>query len=203
MPTRQRLFSILFLIFAISVFGENLKFRIISSGETHFTDYKKYHFDEPVMGAHLSAELFNIIDNYGLGGSAFYNLKSLDKRFDSYKYYDVYLHNYFTFTDKKSYFVYGFFGGFRNTMMDYINCDDGNAESLNMIRVILGFHYSTENWGMKTYWTQAKNRKPVLGYEIKFRSSIGLVVHIGRTNRGPISKADSELYLRLGYEFFR
>lgn len=199
----KKLLSVLFLLFIISLFGDNLKFRIIGSTETYATSYKRFHYDEPLVGAHLSAEIFNLVNNYGLGGSAFYNLKSFDDRFDSYKYYDIYLHNYYTYTNNKNYFIYGFFGGFRNTMMDYVHIDDGNAESLNMIRVILGFHYSTENWGMKTYWTQAENRKPVLGYEVKYRSSIGLVVHIGRTNRGPISKADSEFYLQLGYEFFR
>ena len=33
-------------------------------------------------------EIFNLAANYGLGGTAFYSVKSLDERFDSYEYCD-------------------------------------------------------------------------------------------------------------------
>lgn len=191
------------LLMTVALFSKDMKFRLIGCGQAYYTDYENYHFEEPVQGLHLDLELFNLVYNYGVGGSAFFSLKSWDDRFNSYQFYDVYLHNYYAFTSEKRYFIYGFIGGFRNTKMEYIHYESELEKNLEMYRPLLGFHFSTEKWGMKTYWTQAENRKPVLGYELKFRSNIGLVAFIGRTNRGPITKADSEFYLRLGYEFFR
>lgn len=190
------------LLLALLLEANKVKFRFIGSGESYFTAYKEYHYDEPMLGAHINAELLNIFDQYGLGGSVFYDLKSYDDRFDTYKFYEIYLHNYYAFTDKKHYFIYGFFAGFRKTQISYIHHNTNEFNDLDMSRPLFGFHYSTENWGMKMFWTQAENRKPVLGYELKLRSSVGLVTHIGRTNRGPIDNAGSEFYLRIGYELF-
>jgi hypothetical protein len=56
---------------------------------------------------------------------------------------------------------------------------------------------------MDISWTQAENRKPILGYELKFRNSRGYIMRIGRVNRGVIIGIDSEMYLLIGYEFFK
>ncbi|MCK4696582.1 MAG: hypothetical protein KAT74_12505 [Candidatus Cloacimonetes bacterium] len=104
---------------------------------------------------------------------------------------------------EKSYFMYGFFGGIRHTDLKYENYKTSENLELTMNRPLLGFHFSTEVWGFTISWTQAENRKPTLIYEIKFRNSRGIVLQIGRSNRGPINRVKSDFYFNVGYEVFR
>ena len=72
-----------------------------------------------------------------------------------------------------------------------------------MHRPLLGFHFASEIWGMDISWSQAENRKPIIGYELKLRYYKGILMRIGRINRGVITGIDSEMYIFLGYEFFK
>ena len=197
------IFVILLLISTNSLFPESLSFRFICSGAAYFPEYPDYDYESPVTGCKFDAEIFNIIGTFGIGGSAFLQIRSYDKYFQSMKIYDAYIHNFFNFYGKDSYFIYGFFGGVQRTDLKYANYKNPNQKfELLMTNPLLGFHFSTHQWGFTLTWTQTENEKPRLGYEAKFRDSSGVIFQIGRSNKGPIDGVKSDFHIYAGYEFF-
>jgi hypothetical protein len=98
--------------------------------------------------------------------------------------------------------LWGFYGGVRNTKLEYIHYQTKLDTNLKMNRPLLGFKFTSESWGFDISWTQAENRKPILGYEVKLRGSTGMIFQIGRANRGPMIGADSDFHIYIGYEYF-
>ena len=164
----------------------------------YYPEFPKYKYLEPVLGVQAQLDIYNLIGVVGIGGSTFQKAYTLDDRFSLLRSYNIYLHSFANYSTKDSYFTYGFYGGVKRTEINY-----NNENSLTIHLPLLGFRFASEIWGMDISWTQAENRKPILGYELKLRNSIGLIMRIGRINRGVISEIDSEMYLLLGYEFFK
>lgn len=173
------------------------------NGAAYYPEYPEYKYDEPVLGLQAQLDLFNIIDVMGIGGSTFQKVYTFDDRFSLMRSYNLYLHNFANYSTKDSYFTYGFYGGVKRSEIDYEQPETANERSITIYRPLLGFRFASEIWGMDISWTQAENRKPILGYELKFRNSRGMLMRIGRINRGLITGIDSEFYVLLGYEFFK
>jgi len=191
-----------FLLIFLPLQADSVFMKAILSGAAYYPEYPDYDYDRPVLGGNIKADILNIFTEVGIGGNVFYNIKSYDEHFQNIRRYDAYLHNFINYRKDKSYFLYGFFVGIRHTDLEYTNRKTKIDQELSMTRPLTGFHFSTEKWGMSLSWTQAENRKPILGYELKFRSSNGLVLQIGRSSRGSLSDVGSELHSYTGYEFF-
>ena len=201
MKNLKYIVPLLLLIFS-PLHADSVFLKAILSGAAYYPEYPDYDYDCPVLGGSIKADIFNIFTDLGVGGNVFYNIKSYDEHFQNLRRYDAYLHSFVNYRKDESYFLYGFFVGIRYTDLEYKNRKTKIDGELSMTRPLIGFHHSTEKWGMSLSWTQAENRKPILSYEVKFLSSNGLVLQIGRSNRGPLSDIDSELYIYAGYEFF-
>ncbi|MFC1898262.1 hypothetical protein ACFLYJ_01695 [Candidatus Cloacimonadota bacterium] len=190
------------IIISGSCFAKNMGFKIASTGIGYYPEYTSYNYDSPVTGIRLNAEMYNLLEQAGVGGTFMFHLESYDHRIDFARFYDIYIHNFSNYLDGDKYLLWGFYGGIRFTKLDYIHYETKLDMSLNMNRPLLGFKFSSETWGFDISWTQAENRKPILGYEVKFRSSTGVIFQIGRSNRGPMNGAESDLHIYAGYEFF-
>ena len=193
---------ILLLIAFNSLFPESMSFRFTCSGAAYYPEYPDYNYDSPVTGCKFDAEIFNIIGKFGIGGSAFLHIRSYDKYFQSMKTYDAYIHNFDNYKGKDSYFIYGFYGGVQRTDLKYEDYETSQKFELLMTKPLLGFLFSTHQWGFTLTWTQTENEKPRLGYEAKFRDSSGVIFQIGRSNKGPIDGVKSDFHIYAGYEFF-
>jgi len=199
----QKIVFIILLLIAInSLFPESLSFRFICSGAAYYPEYPDYDYESPVTGCKFNAEIYNIFFKFGIGGSAFLQIRSYDKYFQSMKIYDAYLHHFDSYQGKNSYFIYGFFGGLQRTDLKYENYKTSQKFELLMTKPLLGFHFSTHQWGLTLTWTQTEREKPRLGYEVKFRDSSGVIIQIGRSTKGPIEGAKSDFHIYTGYEFF-
>ena len=194
--------SFIFLMFFSSLLSESLSFRFICSGAAYYPEYPDYDFDRPVTGCKFNADIFNIIGKYGIGGSAFLQIRSYDKYFQSMKTYNAYIHNFYNYYGKETYFIYGFFGGLLRTELKYENYKTFTTIELLLTKPLFGFHFSTHQWGLTLSWTQTEKDKPRLGYEVKFRDSSGVIIQIGRNNKGPIKGAKSDFHIYTGYEFY-
>lgn len=197
------IFVTIFLILFSSLFSDVLNSRFIATCAAYYPQYPDYDYDRPILGLNFNAEVYNLMENFGIGGSTFLQIKSYDQYFQSRKTYDIYVHNFFNYRHEKSYFMYGFFGGIRRTDLEYENYKTSENLELTMNRPLLGFHFSSHAWGFTISWTQAENRKPTLIYEIKFRNPSGIIFQIGRSNRGPVSGVKSDFHFYMGYEVFR
>ncbi len=203
MKISQKIVFIILLLIAInSLFSESLSFRFICSGAAYYPEYPDYNYDSPVTGCKFDAEIFNIIGTLGIGGSAFLQIRSYDKYFQSLKTYDAYIHNFNSYHGKDSYFIYGFYGGVQRTDLKYEDYKSSQKFELLMTKPLLGFLFSTHKWGFTLTWTQTEREKPRLGYEVKFRDSSGVIFQIGRSNKGPIEGVKSDFHIYAGYEFF-
>lgn len=169
----------------------------------YYPEFPKYNFEKPVLGVQAQLDIFNVIDIMGIGASTFQKAYTLDDRFDLFRSYNIYLHSFANYSTKDSYFTYGFYGGVKRSEMKFEDNKTSIKEDITIHMPLLGFRFASEIWGMDISWTQAKNRKPILGYELKLRNSRGMIMRIGRINGGVISEIDSEMYLLLGYEFFK
>lgn len=192
---------IMVLIFSCLA-AENMIFRMTTTGTGYYPEYTEYKYDSPVTGVRLSVELYNLLEKIGFGASGMFQLENYDHRIDLTRFYDVYIHNFYNSKNKNKYFIYGFYGGIRYSKLEYEHYRTHNNTNLTMSRPLLGFLFASESWGFDVNWSQAENRKPILGYELKFRNSAGIIFQIGRRNRGPMVGADSDFYIYAGYEFF-
>jgi len=194
---------IIFLLILISpIVAQNLTFKLDTSTAFYFTEYNDYEWDEPLTGLLLNAELYNLSGRFGLGASGFYSFSSADDNFDFIQIYDGYIHYFTALINEKKYFIHGFYGGIRYAMIDYTPYKTDNLLEENFLRPLVGFKFANELWGFDINWSQADDRKPILGYELKFRSSSNWIMKIGRRNRGFISDVDSDVFFNLGYEFY-
>jgi hypothetical protein len=192
----------LLLVLSASIFAKNMDFKIASTCTGYYPEYPSYSYDSPVTGMRFNAELYHLLDKAGVGGTFMFHLKSYDHRIETARFYDVYIHNFTSYLNDNEYLLWGFYGGVRFTKLDYEQYKTKLNKNLNMSRPLLGFKFASETWGFDISWTQAENRKPVLGYEVKFRSSTGVIFQIGRSNRGPMNKVESDFHIYAGYEFF-
>ena len=198
---KLKLIIILFTLSATCT-AKSMSFKFSSTGTGYYPEYTSYDYESPVTGIRLNAELYRIWQQAGLGGTALFHLKSFDHRIDYTRFYDVYIHNISSFIENEKYLLWGFYGGIRYIKLEYVHYQTKLNKSLKMDRPLLGFKFASESWGFDLSWTQAENRKPILSYELKFRSSTGAIFQIGRSNRGPMSGAESDFHIYIGYEFF-
>ncbi|MDP8269606.1 MAG: hypothetical protein P9L97_12860 [Candidatus Tenebribacter davisii] len=201
---KLKIIVILILLFvSIHLAANKMKYLIGINAAAYYPEYTKYKFDEPVFGVQVQCDLFNLIDFMGIGGSTFQKVYTLDDRFSLMRSYNIYLHNYANYSTKDSYFTYGFYGGIKRTELDYIYDKISAERSIIINKPLFGFHFASEKWGLNISWTQAENKKPILGYELKFRNTKNIIMRIGRINRGAVSNINSEIYILFGYEFFK
>jgi len=199
-----KIIFILILIFvSINLAANELEYILGINAAAYYNEYPKYKYNEPVLGLQVQLDIFNIIDDMGIGGATFQKIYSFDDRFSLMRTYSIYLNNFSYYSTKDSYFTYGFYGGVKRTEINYEHYETLNETSITIHRPLLGFHFATEVWGIDISWTQAEDRKPIMGYELKLRNSKGILMRIGRINRGLIIGNDSEIYILLGYEFFK
>ncbi len=195
---------ILILIFvSINLAAGEMDYIFGINAAVYYPEYPEYKYDEPVLGFQAQLDLFNLIDVMGIGGATFQKVYTLDDRFSLLRSYSIYMHDFANYSTKDSYFTYGFYGGVKRTEINYEQYETSQKRSLTIHRPLLGFHFASEIWGIDISWTQAEDRKPIIGYELKLRHSSGILMRIGRINRGPIIGIDSEMYVLLGYEFFK
>ncbi len=197
------LFIIVLAFVCLSLSADPLQYIFGINAAVYYPEFPDYKYDEPIFGIQAQLDIFNLIDEVGIGGSTFQKVYSLDDRFSVFRSYNVYLHNFSYYSTRDSYFSYGFYGGVKRTEMNYENYKTLLYKDITIHLPLLGFRFASEQWGMDISWTQAENRKPILGYELKFRNSRGFIMRIGRVNRGVIIGIDSEIYLLFGYEFFK
>ena len=204
---KMKKIKVLFILILISVSmhlkAGQMQYIFGINTAVYYPEFPKYKYDEPVLGVQAQLDFFNLIDVMGIGGSTFQKAYTLDDRFSLLRSYNVYLHSFANYATKDSYFTYGFYGGVKRTEINYEHYKTSTESSLTIHMPLLGFRFASERWGMDISWTQAENRKPILGYELKLRYSRGIIMRIGRINRGVITEIDSEMYLLLGYEIFK
>ena len=199
-----RVLIILILVsLSINLTAGPMKYLFGINGGVYYPEYPQYEYENPNLGIQIQLDFFNLADIMGMGGSTFQKVYSFDERFSLIRTYSLYLHNFSNYSTRDSYFTYGFYGGVKRTEMNYENYKTLIKEHITTHLPLLGFRFASEQWGMDISWTQAENRKPILGYELKFRNSRGYIMRIGRVNRGVIIGIDSEMYLLIGYEFFK
>ncbi len=196
------LFIAILIFVSMHLIAAPMRYILGINAAVYYPEFQEYKYEEPILGVQAQLDIFNVIGVVGIGGSTFQKAYTLDERFDLLRSYNVYLHSFANYSTKDSYFTYGFYGGVKRTEMKF---DDKTSikEDITIHMPLLGFRFASEIWGMDISWTQAENRKPILGYELKLRNSRGMIMRIGRINRGVISEIDSEMYLLLGYEFFK
>ncbi len=195
---------ILILIFvSIKLAADKMDYILGINAAVYYPEYPEYKYDKPVLGFQAQLDLFNIIDVMGIGGATFQKIYTFDDRFSLMRSYNIYLHIFANYSTEDSYFTYGFYGGVKRTEINYEDYKTSNEMSTIIHRPLLGFHFASEKWGMDISWTQAESRKPILVYELKLRNSRGIIMRIGRVNRGVITGIDSEMYVLLGFEFFK
>ncbi|MDP8202072.1 MAG: hypothetical protein P9M11_08010 [Candidatus Tenebribacter burtonii] len=198
-----------FLIIVILIFisnyltADSMQYIFGLNAAAYYLEYPEYKYDQPILGLQAQLDIFNIVDIMGIGGATFQKVYSSDDRFSLLRSYNFYLHSFANYATKDSYFTYGFYGGIKRTEINYEDDKTSIKDKVTIHMPLLGFRFASEKWGMDISWTQAENRKPILGYELKFRNSNGMIMRIGRINRGVISGIDSEIYILFGYEFFK
>jgi hypothetical protein len=193
-------FFILTLFSAVS--ASNLTYKLSVTSSLYYPEYTVYNYDEPLLGINLNAEFYNLLGKTGLGSSYLYQLKSYDNRVEYCSFADFYIHSLFATKGDAKYFLYGFYGGVRYSKLEFDHYKTQQSSTIKMSRPLLGFKFASHNWGIDFNWSQAENRKPILGYEVKFRNERGIIFQIGRRNRGPMIGAKSDFYFLAGYEFF-
>ena len=203
MKNLKVIFILILIFVSIHLAADKMKYIFDINAAAYYPEYQKYKYDEPVLGIQAQLDLFNLIDKMGIGGATFQKVYSLDDRFSLLRSYNAYLHSFANYSTEDSYFTYGFYGGVKRTEIIYDDTKASIKDDITIHLPLLGFRFASEIWGMDISWTQAENRKPILGYELKLRYSRGLIMRIGRINRGVISEIDSEMYLLIGYEFFK
>lgn len=196
------LFIAILIIVSMNLTAAPMQYILGINAAAYYPEFPEYKYDEPVLGFQAQCDLFNLIDKIGIGGATFQKIYTLDDKFSLLRSYSIYLHDFANYSTEDSYFTYGFYGGVKRTEMNYKNTR-ASESSLTIHRALLGFRFASEKWGMDISWTQAENRKPILVYELKFRNSRGMIMRIGRVNRGVISEINSEMYILFGYEFFK
>lgn len=197
------LFIAILILVSMHLTAAPMQYILGLNAAAYYPEYPEYKYDEPVLGAQAQLDIFNLIGVGGIGGSTFQKAYTLDDRFSLLRSYNIYLHNFANYSTRDSYFTYGFYGGVKRTEINYEDYKTANEMSITIHRALLGFHFASEKWGMDIGWTQAENKKPILVYELKLRNSRGIIMRIGRINRGVITGIRSEMYLLLGYEFFK
>ena len=203
MKNLKVIFIIILIFVSIHLAADKMEYIFGINAAAYYPEYQKYKYDEPVLGIQAQLDLFNLIDKMGIGGATFQKVYSLDDRFSLLRSYSIYFHDFANYSTEDSYFTYGFYGGVKRTEINYEDYKTSNEMSTTIHRALLGFRFASEKWGLDISWTQAENRKPILVYELKFRNSRGIILHIGRVNRGVITGINSEMYVLLGYEFFK
>lgn len=199
----KKITILILIIFSITVlFAEKMTLKFTSTLTGYYPEYTAYHYESPVMGVRMNAEIYNLLERFGVGGSGLFQVKSYDDRIDYSRFYDLYVHNFFNSMQDENYFIYGFYGGVRYTKLEFEHYKTKIDTHLKMTRPLVGFVFASESWGFNISWSQAENRKPILGYEVKFRNATGVIMQIGRRNRGPMPGADSDFYIYIGYEFY-
>lgn len=179
-----------------------MTFKLTSTATGYFPEYTSYQYDSPVMGVRLNAEIYNLLEKFGVGASGNFQIESFYNRVNFTRFYDLYVHNFYNSMTEDRYFIYGFYGGLRYSKLEYEHYKTTINTTLDMTRPLFGFIFASESWGFDISWTQSENRKPILGYEIKFRNTSGVIIQFGRRNRGPMIGADSDFYIYTGYEFY-
>ncbi|MBN2461407.1 MAG: hypothetical protein JXB60_07345 [Candidatus Cloacimonetes bacterium] len=179
-----------------------MSFRMIVTSAAYYPEYPDYDYDNPVLGFNINADILNIYNHIGIGASSFLKLVTYHTYFQDLKTYEFYLHNFFNYKQESSYFLYGLFGGVKKTDLYYEDYKDKEKFKLEMIRPLLGFHFSNEGWGFTVKWTQTEQKKSKWEYEVKFRNSTGIVAQIGGSFKGPITGVKSDFHIYAGYEFF-
>jgi len=196
-------FIIIFILVCVQLTADQMKYIFGLNTAAYFPELPNYKFDQPILGLHTQLDLFNLIGVMGIGGHTFQKVYSLDDRFSILKTYNAYLHSFSNYSTDDSYFTYGFYGGVKRTEIEYDYYKTSVEFNLTIHRALLGFRFASEKWGMDINWTQAENKKPILGYGLKFRNSNGMIMRIGRINRGVVNSISSEMYLIFGFELFK
>lgn len=197
------LFILILIFVSIHLAADKMQYILGINAAAYYPEFPEYKYNEPVLGVQAQCDLFNLIDKMGIGGATFQKVYTLDDRFSLLRSYSIYFHDFANYSTEDSYFTYGFYGGVKRTEINYEDYKASDEMSTTIHRALLGFRFASEKWGMDISWTQAENRKPILVYELKFRNLRGIIMRIGRVNRGVITGIDSEMYILLGYEFFK
>lgn len=175
--------------------------RTIMTFGTYYPEYPNYYYKDMLYGFNLNMDFLNVYQDYGIGATVFLKLKSNHTNFRDLKIYEVYLHNFSGSIDEETYFIYGVFGGVRQTKLRYEEYKTEIDVDLTMVRPVLGFHFSDQTWGITLRWTQNENNKPKYEYDLKFRTSTGIVFQIGGSLKGPVDCVKSDFHIYAGYEF--
>ena len=86
---------------------------------SYYPKYTDYIFESPVIILNIDTDIFNITDDWGIGGGAMCKFWGSKKQYISFQSYDLYTHKYWNTFSPHSYFIHGFFGGIKNTNLLY------------------------------------------------------------------------------------
>ncbi|MCK4696346.1 MAG: hypothetical protein KAT74_11310 [Candidatus Cloacimonetes bacterium] len=190
------------IIFSMTFLNlRSLTLRTIMTLATYYPEYPYYYYEDMLFGFNLNMDFLNVYQNYGIGAKVFYKLKSNHPYIQNLETYEVYLHNFFGSIDDETYFIYGVFGGVRQTKICYGEYKTDIDVDLTIIRPVFGFHFSDNNWGITLCWTQNNDNKPKLEYDFKLRSSKNIIFQIGGSLKGPVDSIKSDFHIHTGYEF--
>ncbi len=197
--------SFFILISTLLIFIPNvthsLSFRGTITSSAYYPCYPKYHFNSPVIGFDAKLDILNIYEYWGVGSSAFLKIVSYHTYFQNLHYYRFYIHRFWNTKTEDSYFLHGFFAGLKQTNLEYEDYKTHRKAEVFMTRPLLGYHFSTEVFGGSLSWTQTENRQPKWEWEIKSRNSLGIILQVGGSLKGPVSGVKSDFHVFTGYEF--
>ena len=190
------------LICGFSILLTAVNSKLIFTTGSYFPQYEKYKFDSPNIILNADIDIFNITDDWGIGGNTMCKFSGSKKQFISMQTYDLYAHKFWNMFTPNSYFLHGFFGGIKNTNLYYRHHSTNQRSKLKMIRPLVGYRFSSEIWGFTVGWTQSEQKKSVWEYELKYREKSGGIMQIGGSLKGPIDNMKSGVYITFGYEFY-
>ena len=198
----KKVFLTLFILTSLFLTSsEPVSFRSALFSSAYYPKYKKYKFNEPLIGIKFDLEIYNMFEYFGVGGSANISLVSLHNKVAKYQTYKAYVHRFWNVREDKSFFLHGFYAGIKQTNISYDDYDTSLNHDIYMSRPALGYNVQSEVWGFNVCWTLNEEEKTKWEYEVIFRNNSGIVMLIGGSINGTIPGMKSEFFIYSGYEY--
>jgi len=199
---KKKLF-VLLIVFTIGFLeAKPIKFKTDFSAGMYYPKTPKFVIGNSLLNVRADFAILNLVDYWGIGGTASLDYYSFDPKIDKMNQFDIYLHRFWNSSQEKSFFIYGFFSGVRQTNLVFED-DESLQHKLYFARPFVGINFASEIWESRVFWTQTENRKSKWNTELITKNPSGIFILMGWSFNGPIDKIKSEYYLNLGYELFK
>jgi len=200
MKKKMFLFFMLLSLFCLE--AKPIKLRMNFGAGMYYPKASKFVIGNSLLNVQAGFDVLNLVDFWGIGGSSLLNFHSFDPTIKKLYRFDLYFHRFWNSSQEKSFFIYGFFSGLRQTNIVFED-EESLENKIYFSRPLIGFVFSSEIWGSRICWTQTENRKSKWETEFISKNSKGIIVILGWSFRGAIDRIKSEFYFNLGYEIFK